>query len=238
MKGRLRQKESGRGLLIAVGAIFAIAGLSRAALALGNDTVAGLVAEKVTIPVPGGVLMWPDETETVAAASGESENENVLTIRYRTVVWGSVVADFDDFRAKVAETLADARGWVRAGLKFEEVESGQDLDVILSDPDHLEALSGCSGELSCTTWNNQVIINDVRWREGTEATRAVGMGQRDYQHMVVNHEMGHWLGHYSHVESCPNGGPAPIMLQQSTGMRGCDTFNAWPLEWELWTNKK
>ena len=204
--------------------------------AMSKDEVANsLIAEKVSIPLPKGVLMWPEKKETVATTEG---NDNVLTVKYKTVVWGDVVADFDDFKQKVAETLNDKRGWVRAGIKFEEVNSGQDLDVILSDPAHLEALNGCSGELSCTTWNNQVIINDVRWREGTEPTRAVGMGQRDYQHMVVNHEMGHWLGHYAHVESCPNGGPAPLMLQQSTGMRGCDTFNAWPLEWELWTNKK
>ena len=225
-------------LLLAVGicAMGTTAGLGVAFATSSNEVVAGLTAEKIEIPVPGKVLMWPEVTEKVA--SEKKDDENVLTVKYKTEVWGNVVADFSDFRAKVAETLADARGWVRAGIKFVEVSSGEDVDVILSDPAHLEALNGCSGELSCTTWNNQVIINDVRWREGTEATRTVGMGQRDYQHMVVNHEMGHWLGHYSHVESCPNGGVAPLMLQQSTGMRGCDTFNAWPLEWELWTNKK
>lgn len=227
-----------KAILLAVGicAMGTAAGLGVAFATSSNEVVAGLTAEKIEIPVPGKVLMWPEVTEKVA--SEKKDDENVLTVKYKTEVWGNVVADFSDFRAKVAETLADARGWVRAGIKFVEVSSGEDVDVILSDPAHLEALNGCSGELSCTTWNNQVIINDVRWREGTEATRTVGMGQRDYQHMVVNHEMGHWLGHYSHVESCPNGGVAPLMLQQSTGMRGCDTFNAWPLEWELWTNKK
>ncbi|MBR3323844.1 DUF3152 domain-containing protein [Candidatus Saccharibacteria bacterium] len=227
-----------KAILLAVGicAMGTAAGLGVAFATSSNEVVAGLTAEKIEIPVPGKVLMWPEVTEKVA--SEKKDDENVLTVKYKTEVWGNVVADFSDFRAKVAETLADARGWVRAGIKFVEVSSGEDVDVILSDPAHLEALNGCSGELSCTTWNNQVIINDVRWREGTEATRTVGMGQRDYQHMVVNHEMGHWLGHYSHVESCPNGGVAPLMLQQSTGMRGCDTFNAWPLEWELWANKK
>lgn len=205
---------------------------------------ADLTAEKVKVPIPGAVLMWPTEKEVVASNEpkkedeGDEEKDAALTIKYRTEVWGDVVADFGDFERKVAETLADSRGWVRAGIKFEKVASGEDVTVILSDAAHLDALPGCSGDLSCTTWSNQVIINDIRWREGTEATRSVGMGQRDYQHMVVNHEMGHYLGHYNHVESCPNGGLAPIMLQQSTGMRGCDTYNAWPLEWELWTNKK
>ena len=143
--------------------------------AMSKDEVANsLTAEKVSIPLPKGVLMWPEKKETVATTEG---NDNVLTVKYKTVVWGDVVADFDDFKQKVAETLNDKRGWVRAGIKFEEVNSGQDLDVILSDPAHLEALNGCSGELSCTTWNNQVIINDVRWREGTEQRELWGWGR-------------------------------------------------------------
>jgi hypothetical protein len=81
-----------------------------------------------------------------------------------------------------------------------------------------------------------VIINDVRWREGTEETVAGGMSQHDYQQMVINHEIGHWLGHYSHVEYCnADGEVAPIMLQQSTGLRNCGSFNPWPLDDELWT---
>lgn len=178
-----------------------------------------------------------EEARAQAAANINTSTNKIFT--YSILVWGTVEADVADFRLKVAETLNDQRGWARAGWQFVEIaDSSQAMfDIILSDPAHLEALNGCSGELSCTTWNNQVIINDVRWRFGTAASQAAGMSTRDYQHMVVNHEVGHWLGHYSHVESCPNGGPAPIMLQQSTGLRGCDSFNPWPLDWELWTNK-
>ena len=197
-----------------------------------------LTAEKITVAFPEG-YQAPAKASTPTKSS-QSAKKSVKTIYYHTKVWGSVKADFSDFRTKVAETLSDSRGWVRAGLKFQEVsaKSKADVDVILSSPARLGKLSGCSSELSCTTWNNQVIINDVRWRTGTTASNKAGMSQRDYQHMVVNHEMGHWLGHYQHEPSCPNGGPAPVMLQQSTGLRGCDSFNAWPLDSELWTNKK
>lgn len=162
----------------------------------------------------------------------------VKYIYYKTMVWGTVTANFEDFRNKVAETLNDSRGWVRAGLKFVEVSEGQDLNIVLSDPASLEGYNGyCSGELSCTSGYNEVIINDNRWREGTDATTGSGlMSQRDYQIMVVNHEMGHWLGHYQHIEDCAvSGGVAPIMLQQSTGLRSCGAFNPWPLDDELWT---
>ena len=161
----------------------------------------------------------------------------VKYVYYKTMVWGTVEANFEEFRAKVTETLSDARGWMRAGLKFVEVSEGQDLNIILSDPASLEGYNGyCSGELSCTSGYNEVIINDVRWREGTDATTGAGlMNLRDYQTMVINHEVGHWLGHYQHVEACSDdGGVAPIMLQQSTGLRNCGGFNPWPLDEELW----
>ncbi|MBR3257036.1 DUF3152 domain-containing protein [Candidatus Saccharibacteria bacterium] len=206
--------------------------------------------DKIEIFLPERYAKWPEEVLSSSGEAGLNPNgTNTLStetasghmvngekvIYYKTMVWGTVVADYEDFRVKVKETLSDPRGWTRAGLRFVEVQSGQDVNIILSDAEHLDATGGCSGDLSCTTFNNEVIINDLRWREGTDASRGAGMGTRDYQHMVVNHEMGHWLGHYNHVEKCENGGPAPVMLQQSTGLRGCDSFNAWPLESELWT---
>ena len=176
-------------------------------------------------------------SSTTYNAVGHVGADGVKYIYYKTMVWGAVVADFEDFRAKVSETLNDARGWVRAGLKFVEVTDGQDLNIVLSDAASLEGYNGyCSGSLSCTSGFNEVIINDERWRLGTAETVSGGMSARDYQNMVLNHEVGHWLGHYQHIEACDaNGGVAPIMLQQSTGLRNCGTFNPWPLDSELWT---
>jgi len=206
------------------------------------DLLSQLVMEQAILKTPTTYKKWP---EPVATSSPAASNHSVMItgtgqkdFKYKIEKWGVVLANVSDFQTKVAETLNDERGWARAGLTFTET-SGDDYDLIiaLSDAATLDTISGCSGDLSCTTWHNQVIINDLRWRGGTAASNAAGMSQRDYQHMVVNHEVGHWLGHYAHEESCPNGGLAPIMLQQSTGMRGCDSFNAWPLDWELWTNK-
>ena len=202
----------------------------------------GLDAEIIEFFVPETVVtveevgINPNGTNTLSTENAKGHlirGEKV--IYYKILSWGEVTSDIEEFRGKVEETLNSEQGWTRAKLRFQEVSWGQDVNIILSDAASLEATSGCSGDLSCTTFNNEVIINDLRWQEGTEASRAAGMGQRDYQHMVINHEMGHWLGHYQHEERCEAGGPAPVMLQQSTGLRGCDSFNAWPLESELWT---
>ena len=236
------------GCLAAVGLALSSLGSAKA-LDIDKEALKEQLTDtEVTIPFPDSFERWPEPVATNSggtntASTGDARGHMVdgaKVIYYKPMVWGSVQANFADFRAKVAETLNDVRGWARAGLKFVEVSSGQDVNVILSDPASLGATPGCSADLSCTTWANQVIINDIRWREGTEASRAGGMSTRDYQHMVVNHEMGHWLGHYSHIDGCTSengflGGPAPIMLQQSTGLRGCNSFNAWPLDAELWT---
>lgn len=200
-----------------------------------------LLGEELVIPFleESGIGFRPENPNGTNTASTGTARGHIIrgekVIFYRTETWGEVEADFSEFKTNVKETFEDERGWARMGLKFVETETNPDLLIVLSDAAHLEATSGCSGDLSCTTWNNEVIINDLRWREGTEASRGAGMGTRDYQHMVINHEVGHWLGHYAHEEKCENGGPAPVMLQQSTGLRGCDSFNAWPLEFELWT---
>ena len=87
----------------------------------------------------------------------------------------------------------------------------------------------CSTQWSCRI-GRFVVINQERWRHASPAWNAAGRSLRDYRHMVVNHETGHWLGR-GHA-SCPGRGrPAPVMMQQSKGTGGC-RFNPWPLGWE------
>src|SRR5690606_13850699 len=96
------------------------------------------------------------------------------------------------------------------------------------------APGACSAEWSCRV-GVSVIINDDRWQYATDAWNGAGGDIRGYRHMVINHEVGHWLGH-GHA-SCPSSGAyAPIMLQQSIDLQGCK-FNPWPLSSELWTSR-
>ena len=245
-------KKSLTAVIILASAIFATRFAVASSINLENkdEIKSALTSEKIEIKVPETIKLWPEKTpenpEQTDDCNYAGFNEGntgttkariincVKTIYYQVEVWGNVETDVNDFKAKVAETYKDSRGWSQIAT-FKEVQSGGDFSLIISDAASLDATPGCSGDLSCTTWSNQVIINDLRWREGTEASRAAGMPTRDYQHMVINHETGHWLGHYAHIEGCDAGGPAPIMLQQSTGLRGCDSFNAWPLKSELWT---
>ena len=68
-------------------------------------------------------------------------------------------------------------------------------------------------------------------RRHSPAWNAARESLRDYRHMVVNHETGHWLGK-GHA-SCPRRGAlAPVMQQQSKGTQGC-RLNPWPTLAEL-----
>jgi hypothetical protein len=153
------------------------------------------------------------------------------TATYEVVRWGATSADFATFRRQVQQTFDDPRGWRGAGVRFRQVSSGGDFTVVLANPDRVEAAHPvCSRHWSCRV-GRYVIINEMRWQQASPAWNDAGGKRRGYRHMVVNHEVGHWLGH-GHW-SCPGAGrPAPVMLQQSINLQGC-RLNPWPTVPEL-----
>ena len=156
------------------------------------------------------------------------------TISYDISTRGAVQGDIEEFRRIVAEVYADERGWLRAGVKMEEVESGAQAHVILASGEEVKKASPtvCSDELSCQV-GQLILINDKRWMNASDSYNALGVSLLDYRRMVVNHETGHYIGH-PHIIECETAtGLGPIMLQQSTGLRGCKA-NPWPLPSELW----
>ncbi|MBM7515951.1 DUF3152 domain-containing protein [Nocardioides nitrophenolicus] len=154
------------------------------------------------------------------------------TVRYEVRTRGSLGGvDLAQARGLVQETYDDPRGWRGRGVRFKQVRRGGAFTLWLAQARLVPAFSGaCSAQWSCRVGRN-VIINLDRWRGASPAWREAGLALRDYQHMVVNHETGHWLG-YGHA-SCPRRGAlAPVMMQQSKGTAGC-RFNPWPTPAEL-----
>jgi len=78
------------------------------------------------------------------------------------------------------------------------------------------------------------VINLDRWNGMSDSWIAAGGDLLSYRQMVINHEVGHRLGHRDNETVCSApGAPAPIMQQQSIDLRGC-AMNPWPLSSELW----
>jgi hypothetical protein len=157
------------------------------------------------------------------------------TFTYSVTTRGAVHADFSEFQSQANQSLNDPRGWARMGVSFKQVPTGGDFILVLAEAGQLPSFSpGCSAEYSCRV-GQYVIINQDRWLYATPSWNNAGGSLRDYRHMVVNHETGHWLGH-DHEGCGGSGQAAPVMQQQSMDLQGC-SFNPWPLTNELRTTR-
>ncbi|MBL7258896.1 DUF3152 domain-containing protein [Paractinoplanes lichenicola] len=178
--------------------------------------------QKITYPQRGSG-QW-----VTAAAGSETVGTRGRLMRYRVVVEREIKGvSVAGFAAAAGATLADERGWTGGGdWRFRRVGPGDKSDFTL-----YLATPGTRGELCAdasdgyTSCRNgaKVVLNVARWAGGVPGYKNNLKGYRQY---MVNHEVGHRLGH-GH-ELCPGEGePGPVMLQQTLGLHGC-TQNPWP----------
>jgi hypothetical protein len=148
------------------------------------------------------------------------------TVTYHVATRGRLTANLRAFRAQAQATFDDPRGWRGAGVAFRRVDRGGDFTLVLSEASQVPTFSsGCSAQWSCRV-GRFVIINQTRWLRASPMWHQADRSRRDYRHMVVNHETGHWLGH-GHRGCTGRGDLAPVMQQQSIALSGCRP-NPWP----------
>ncbi|MDL5204471.1 DUF3152 domain-containing protein [Streptomyces sp. ALI-76-A] len=169
---------------------------------------------------------------TFTAASGGSAKVGTGTpLRYRVEVEDGLDLSAADVARQVEAVLADRRGWTADGRSaFQRVSGGTaDFVVRVATPGTVDEICGqyglnTGGEVNCNVSDN-VMVNLKRW---LLATPVYAKDVPAYRALIINHEVGHFLGH-GHV-GCPGQGqPAPAMMQQIKGMNGC-VPNVWPYD--------
>ncbi|MBA2280259.1 MAG: DUF3152 domain-containing protein, partial [Acidimicrobiia bacterium] len=147
---------------------------------------------------------------------------------YAVEVESGVPVDVAAFAAEVDRVVADPRGWTADGaVAFQRVAdlTTASFRIVLATPattDELCAPLRTAGRFSCFQ-RGVVVLNLARWLEGTEAP---GLELAAYREYILNHEVGHALGHPTVVCPAP-GAVAPVMMRLTRDPSAC-LPNPWP----------
>jgi hypothetical protein len=222
-----------------------VATLTVAALLVVGDLARNGFADSTTAPAPPGQSsqaaqpVQPASTSfpetgpgTFAYAPGQGKILGTAGTlrRYRVAVENGTGPDPAGFAATVDSVLGDPRSWIASRqLRLQRVpgRASAEFTVFLATPGTSAKMCAAGGlytdrYTSCRL-PGKVIINVARWLRSVPSYRAP---LAVYQAYAINHEVGHQLGH-GH-EACPGPGQlAPVMQQQTLGLRGCVAYG-WP----------
>lgn len=171
----------------------------------------------VTAPT-GRLVVAPGTSRRVGAGAA---------LRFSVEVEKGVGVEREAFAAAVERVLFDERSWTGGGdVALRRVDRGRvAFTVTLAHPSTVDERClplRTVGRYSC--WDGRrAMLNLDRWLHGAPTYRGDLVAYRRY---LVNHEVGHALGH-GHVDCPAAGRRAPVTMQQTMGLGGCRR-NPWP----------
>lgn len=176
--------------------------------------------QKMAKPYPlSPALTGSGKFETVPG-SAEAPGKGTVH-RYRIDVEKGLGLDAQLFAQAVQKTLNDDRSWAHDGdMTFERISQGDpDFVITLASPGTTGKWCAKSGldtmedNVSCdSAATERVMINAYRWAQGSATFGPDKLYA--YRQMLINHEVGHRLGH-NHVSCRTEGALAPVMQQQT-----------------------
>lgn len=195
--------------------------------AAGNDRLNGGAGDDLLRSGVGHDRFIGGSGRDELSGSGLAQGLNGDLTTYAVIVETASGVDALDATIEIDRILGDQRGWTADGThRFQRVKSAEaSMTIHIATPDTVDrqcAPLRTNGWLSCRR-GSSVFLNVNRWAGAVPHWTA---SLADYRAYLVNHEVGHVLGH-GHV-NCPGAGqPAPVMQQQTKSLQGC-TPNGWP----------
>jgi hypothetical protein len=209
------------------------ASASTEASASPKASASGKESDPPSVPESGPGTFTVARADVSSAAGGHRYRVEVEADghRYRVEVEDGLDVDPDEAAADIAAIFNHPRGWSHDGKEtFRQVaDSSAGLVIKIATPDTTDQICGqygldTGGEVNCRV-GETVMVNLKRWELGSPMFDGPAT---EYRSLIINHEVGHWLGR-GH-ETCPGPGlPAPAMMQQIKGLKGCKS-NAWPYD--------
>lgn len=190
--------------------------------ASSTESAAGGPVEHVIIPKSGSKHF----RRSHSGAKPRSKHGELIT--YNVRVERDVPYQVRDVAAFIHRVLNDRRSWGGHGhWRLQRVSAGHkaDITIYLVTPKTTDKLCDplkTKGKVSCFN-EGRVTLNAKRWADGSKSYRDDVV---NYRRNLINHEVGHALGH-GHVKCPGKNKKAPIMMQQTKGLHGCRA-NPWP----------
>ncbi|MFD6426124.1 DUF3152 domain-containing protein [Streptomyces sp. NPDC060198] len=191
--------------------------------------------EKMATPYPLAADLAGDGKFEVVPGAAKAPGTG-HKYRYRIDVEQGLGLDPALFAEAVQKTLNDDRSWAHHGdMTFERISTGApDFVITLASPGttgvwcEKSGLDTTEDNVSCDSASTErVMINAYRWAQGS-----VTFGPDKllpYRQMLINHEVGHRLGH-NHVSCRTPGALAPVMQQQTKSL-DIDGISCKPNPW-------
>ncbi|GIF79428.1 DUF3152 domain-containing protein [Catellatospora bangladeshensis] len=188
--------------------------------------------------VAGDIPASGPGTWTYATGKGDVLGTAGTTKRFRVAAEKNIAdEELDVFTEMIEQTLGDPRSWI-AGRQYrlQRVPNGSSYNftVYLATGEttrRMCATGGMDTRMDGVSYTScrlpgRVVINLNRWRLSVPDYVNGKIDLTTYRTYVINHEVGHELGR--NHEACPGKGkPAPVMQQQTYGLKGCKA-NPWP----------
>ncbi|WP_227999212.1 DUF3152 domain-containing protein [Nocardia australiensis] len=131
----------------------------------------------------------------------------------------------DESVAKMVDsTLGNPKSWAHdPKFAYRRIDKGEpDFRVSLTSRESSRKACGFDIPIDSSCFNadlRRVVLSEVRWVRGALAYEGDIGSYRQYQ---INHEVGHAIGYHQHQPCETDGGLAPVMMQQTFGIRNND----------------